>query len=194
MKILFTKRVDINNSRYPDCNITQYYIVTKFIYAVAFIWPNDPAKSYVSLFPIVEDFDKNGCVGNDKTRHYDSFARLDTHYERFITVDRAIAVLRGAIEHATVKHRYIAEDASGISYDEWIVRMKNSTGDVFTFTKMRNAPEGVIRTIKIDRADLVHRCMDECESTTILLDNIPSHTTWINLNEYNREAAYGVRL
>ena len=194
MKILFTTRVDLNNNRYPDSNITQYHIVTKFIYAVAFIWPNDPAKSYVSFFPIVEDFDKNGCVGNDKTRHYDAFARLDTHYERFITVDRAIAVLRGAIEHATVKHRYIAEDASGISYDEWVVRMKNSTGDVFTFTKMRNAPDGVVRSIKIDRADLVHRCVGECESTTILLDNIPSHTTWINLDEYTREAAYGVRL
>lgn len=194
MKILFTKRVDINNEKYPDCNIIQYYIVTKFIYAVAFIWPNDPAKSYVQLCPIVEDFDKNGCVGNDKDRHYDHFAHIDTHYERFITPDRAIAVLRGAIERATVKHRYIAEDPSGISYDEWTVRMAHSSGDVFTFTKMRNAPEGVAKTIRIERADLVHRCMGESESTTILIDDIPTHTTWINLRGYTREAAYGARL
>lgn len=193
MKILFTKRVDTNDEKCPDCNIIQYHIVSKFIYAVAYIWPNDIMRSYVRFYPIIEDFDRNGCVGNDIIRHYDETAYIDIHYERNISVDQAIAVLRGAMVAATASHRYFAEDNLGISYDRWAVKMVRSTEDKFTFTKMRNAPDGVERTIQIEWADFVSRASDTTKRNIMSIDDI-SHLQSIDLTSFTKEDAYGARL
>lgn len=194
MKILFTKRVDTNDEqRHPDHNVTKYYIVTKFIYAIAFIWPDYMMKSYVRFYPIIEDFDKNGCVGNDTIRHYDEYIYIDVHYERRISLDWAIAVLRSAIVAATTSHRYFAEDNLGISYDRWTVRMVRSTGDKFTFTKMRNVPDGVERTIQIERSDFMDRVSDTIQRDIIPIGDI-SNLQSIDLTSFTKEDAYGARL
>lgn len=193
MKILFTKKVDTNDEQYPYCNIIKYHIVTKFIYAIAYIWPNDMMKSYVRFYPIIEDFDRNGCVGNGIIRHYDETAYIDIHYERNISVDHAIAVLRGAMVAATASHRYFAEDNLGISYDRWVVKMVRSTEDKFTFTKMRNAPCSVERTIQIEWADFVSRASGTTKRSIMSIDDIP-HLQSIDLTSFTKEDAYGARL
>lgn len=193
MKILFTKRVDTNNETYPSCDTVQYHIVTKFIYAIAYIWPHDIMKSYARFYPIIEDFDKNGCVGNGTLRHYDENAYIDIHYERYISIDRAIAVLRGAMIAATTSHRYFVEDSLGVSYDRWVVKMVRSTGDKFTITKMRNVLDGVERTIQIEWADFVNRVTGTTQANVMAVGDIPSLQS-IDLTTFDKEDAYGARL
>ena len=150
-------------------------------------------KSYVRFYPIIEDFDRNGCVGNGIIRHYDETAYIDIHYERNISVDQAIAVLRGAMVAVTASHRYFAENNLGISYDRWVVKMVRSTEDKFTFTKMRNAPDGVERTIQIEWADFVSRASDTTKRNIMSIGDIP-HLQSIDLTSFTKEDAYGARL
>lgn len=94
---------------------------------------------------------------------------------------------------ATASHCYFAEDNLGISYDRWVVKMVRSTEDKFTFTKMRNAPDGVERTIQIEWADFVSRASDTTKRNIMSIGDIP-HLQSIDLTSFTKEDAYGARL